>query len=502
MDSPRSISRAEWLIGLLLGLLEVIVVATLAIVLTTNGYGAGVRSVSPVGLALVLLGTYSLAMVLFGRHVSLGAARLIGLAAGLVLTLGVLRFTVYPGYAPADLTWLAHLGRDLWRLTTGLSPALTGLIFCLLCWWLGLNLASEPLRPDRVLAIARAALFGLIAAFLIAGAALDVPAVRAALARSIPLAFVCALAALSLARLETVRADARARGGSAPTRLPWIGTTIVTTGILLLLALVAGQVLGLGYLRTLLTVATTLANLLARVLYLFLLAFSYMVFFLLTPLIWLIRHALGRAQQPQPQPDTNPSPFERLQHDTTRGIPVWLILGMNGLFVTVVVSGAVVVLYRALRRYRSRQHTMEVIEERESVWSADLLLAGLRNAFAARWRHRPRGPSRAPRRHAAQSVREVYAEVCAAAAAHGLPRLPAETPTEYAARLCQAWPEAEGYWVVLTEAYRRVRYGGITPSPGEWRAVEAGWRQLRQRWEAGSLTDARDARVVPATGGD
>jgi hypothetical protein len=499
MDSTRSISRADWLIGLLLGLLEVTVVSAFAIVLSTNVYGAGVRAISPIGLAVILLGTYGMAMLLFARSVPLTTSRLIGLATGLVLTLGVLRATVYRGYAPADITWVGAIGHDLWHLTAHFSPALTNLVFGLLCWWLGVNLATESFATERVLAIVRVAVVVLIGAFLIAGGALHAPTARDALARAVPLAFVWSLLALSLARLETVRKDATARTGSPPDRLPWIGTTLVTTGLLLIVALIVGQLLGLGFLGVLLADANALAGLLGRALYLVLLVFSYVIFFLLGPVIWLIRHAAGRGQQQQQQTNTNQSPFDQIAHDTSGGLPGWIVLGLNALFVGVVVIGALWVLYRALRRYRSMRRTVDVVEERESLWSKDLLLAGLRGAFARRRQARQRPPRPRERARTAETVREVYARVCAAAAEHGLPRLPAETPSEYAVRLSEMWPDAEGYWTVLTEAYRRVRYGGITPTAGEWRAVEAGWQQLRQRWAEGTLPSART--TVPASSG-
>ncbi len=501
MDSPRSISRADWLIGLLLGLLEVTVVATFGIVVTTNAYGAGARGVAPVGLAVILLGTYGMAMVLFARSLPLTTARMIGGATGLVLTLGVLRATVYRGYRIADVTWVAALGRDVWHMTAGISPALTGLVFCLLCWWLGVNLASESFGTDRAFAIVRVAIVGLIASFVVAGDAFQVPAVRDALARAVPLAFIWALFALSFARLETVRKDAVARTGSSPTRVPWIGTTVATTGILFVAALIAGQLLGLGFLSTLMRDANGLASLLGRLLYFVLLAFSYVVFFLLTPVIWLARHAFGRGQPPQQQTDTNPSPLDQLQHDTNGGIPGWIVLGLNGLLVAAVVIGVLWLLFRALRRYRSMHRTVEVVEERESLWSKEMLFAGLRRALANRRRvtHAATRPRR--RDGAAPSVREVYAQVCIAAAEHGLPRQLAETPSEYAVRLCAAWPDAEGYWTVLTEAYRRARYGGITPSVGEWRAVDAGWQQLRERWAAGTLPSVQTTTPVASNKG-
>lgn len=487
MDSPRSISRSDWLIGLLLGLLEVTVVATFGIVVTTNAYGAGGGGVTPIGLAVILLGTYGMAMLLFSRSLPLTTARMIGGATGLVLTLGVLRTTVYRSYRIADVTWVAALGRDIWHMAAGISPALTGLVFCLLCWWLGVNLASESFGTDRAFAIVRVAIGGLIASFVVAGDTFQAPAVRDALARAVPLAFVWALFALSLARLETVRKDAVARTGSSPTRIPWIGTTVATTGILFVAALIAGQLLGLGFLSTLMRDANGLASLLGDLLYFVLLAFSYVVFFLLTPVIWLAHHVFSRTQPPQQQTNTNPSPLDRLQHNTNGGIPGWIVLGLNGLLVAAVVIGVLWLLFRALRRYRTMHRTVEVVEERESLWSKEMLFAGLRRALANRRRiaHAAARPRR--RGSAAQSVREVYAQICIAAAEHGLPRQLAETPSEYAVRLAAAWPDAEGYWTVLTEAYRRARYGGITPSVGEWHAVEAGWQQLRERWAAGTL---------------
>jgi hypothetical protein len=499
MDSPRSISHADWLIGLLLSCLEVTVLTPLTIIVATTAYGTNAPRVPAIGFAAILLGTYVVASLLFARAIPLPTARLISLAVGLLLTFGVVRLTIYRGSGLFSFAWPGDLGHDLWHLRAGISPALTGLFFCLACWWLGVNLASESFTTERTLTIVRLALIGFIAAFVMSGAAPTVPAARDALAAAVPLAFVFALLALSLARLEMVRHDASVRTGNPPPRAPWIGMTLVVTGFLLVLALVARQLLGLGFLGTLVADATIITDLLDKVLYLILLVISYVGFFLLRPLTWLLHRAAGR--QPPQQPDRNQSPLDRLQQPTGGGGPGWIVLSLNGLLIVALVLGILWLLYRALRRYRTLHRTVEVTEERESIWSKELLLAGVRRPWA-RWGKRAVAPTR-PRRldTSGQSVRAVYAQVCAAVAEHGLPRHSAETPSEYAVRLCVAWPDAEGYWTVLTETYRRVRYGGIAPSAGEWRAVEAGWQQLRQRWAEGTLASApANASVVVQRG--
>lgn len=481
MNSSRLISRADWLIGLLLGLLEVAVIAPCAIVLTTMIYGASARSVPALGVAVMLVGGYSSTRFLLAKARRLVMVRLGILAAGIVVALGALRLTIDQNHWLTDVTWLGDLFADLRHFATGISPQLTGLGIYLFCWWLGARLATEPLSSERVLETVQTWAVVLILAFVLAGNVFAVPAVRTALARAVPLAFVFALFALALSRFAIVQKETRTSSHRVSVRLPWLGTVVAVTGGVLVIALVVEQLLGFRSLDALLRGATVAVRLLNRLLSFVLLAFASVIFFVLTPLIHLgqrfFRHSPSVERQ---EVRRRPPALDQVHHAIQQHLPAWIVSGLNLLVAAALIVGLSWLLLGSLRRYRTMPRTTESVEEHESLWSRDLVLNRLRNVLPRR-RPRHRVPTPMQRAREPQSVRAVYAAICVEAAEHGLPRQPAETPNEFAVRLRATWPDEAEYWTAVTAAYCQVRYEGGTPSLAEWRRIKATWQRLYRR---------------------
>lgn len=119
-------------------------------------------------------------------------------------------------------------------------------------------------------------------------------------------------------------------------------------------------------------------------------------------------------------------------------------------------------------------------------------------AFAARDSERSRtitGPDEAPglgrrlldrlgllqRWRAAASVRRIYRQMCATAAAAGYPRSGSETPYEYLSTLARVWPEPAADTRLITEAFIRVRYGEVPETDEELESLRAAWRRLEMQ---------------------
>jgi hypothetical protein len=81
---------------------------------------------------------------------------------------------------------------------------------------------------------------------------------------------------------------------------------------------------------------------------------------------------------------------------------------------------------------------------------------------------------------AAASVRRIYAQMGATAAAHGYPRAQAQTPYEYQALLQQLWPAGLPEIARITQAYVRVRYGEAPETAAELDEIKAAWAKLAQ----------------------
>lgn len=79
---------------------------------------------------------------------------------------------------------------------------------------------------------------------------------------------------------------------------------------------------------------------------------------------------------------------------------------------------------------------------------------------------------------AAASVKRIYQQMCAVAAANGFPRLEVETPYEYLPTLSQVWPEHASESRLITEAFVLVRYGEVPETKEELDRIKQAWARL------------------------
>lgn len=147
----------------------------------------------------------------------------------------------------------------------------------------------------------------------------------------------------------------------------------------------------------------------------------------------------------------------------------WLVV-MRWVVVLLVVVVALVMLARLLRRYTDLRRERAFTEVRTMLDARDILGGTLRRLLDA-FRRPASSASQAATNDLAQgSVRRVYRDTLAAAAASGRARGPAETPAEYQQRIARndglrppPSPEVAEALANLTRAYEQARYGGATP---------------------------------------
>jgi len=96
---------------------------------------------------------------------------------------------------------------------------------------------------------------------------------------------------------------------------------------------------------------------------------------------------------------------------------------------------------------------------------------------------------------AATSIRQLYRQMCNAAADYGYPRAVSETPYEYLQTLGQLWPENVTEVHLLTEAYVRVHYGEFPEDLQELTNLRAAWKTLESRPVALRHDDSQEQRI-------
>ncbi len=216
---------------------------------------------------------------------------------------------------------------------------------------------------------------------------------------------------------------------------------------------------------------------------------ALVVWLLYSGYLWLARlFQTGPTEPPAEESALPPSYAEQLPElNLTPGTPPALPEGLGVILAALLL--AVLVIYVIVRAWRRRSHpryTATAVEEREYVWSADLLLERWRGLF----------DGLAPRRRAAlfaealdlanprHRIRQAYRLLLLNARERGLARRRGQTVTNYRDALAQAVPPAQEALDILSAAYLYARYAPSEPPDAlvqeAQRASEATVEQLVQ----------------------
>ncbi len=469
----------------------------------------------PWALLVILIGAYSLARWRTNHTLLKGwAVAAIGVG-GLVTLLLVWYLRLYhTSGAFWQPNWLNALFQDV-QSGSGHIGAVFGLLILLaLLWWRGLLLGRGKIESDQMSQNFKGGFGVLVVALLLTGTA--VPSARSALAVQLGLVLpeflFVGLAGLSLARLAEIRRARRAHGNTQadPTR-SWIIAMLVLSGALVLLTLVVEQAFSYQTLLGAVSALQPVWNTIGTVLEWVVIGLSFVLYWIISSLVHLVRALFGVGSQNQNTPPS-PSPVRpKLPPHTNPGnIPSeWLTVG-RWVLIALGIMIALVVLLRVLRAFAAWRQSDEAEEERESLGATRMLRAQLRALLAnlaARFQRQPAGREQGT--DARQGVRALYRRVLRQAAAQGMGRRLPETPHEFAQRLLPelAAPPQEGAVPPgqqpshasaeaplrqqqergmrelnrLTTAYEQTRYGEQEPPPEHIRTLTEDTERLLRR---------------------
>lgn len=426
-------------------------------------------------LLLVMLVPFNLSRFMSLVEVPLDRQRKVMWIAFLLTFIVSLRALLYDAPWPWSLSWLVELASHFTTFGNPYWGRDLGLFFLIVVvWWRGIGLTARRVEVNEV--GLRLRVGGLILAPVVILLGL-LPSATAA-TPFVLLFFLTGLMAVALTRAEEIALKQTDR--SYPMQPRWVAIIFLTSLAVVLAAGLVGLALsgrGLsGFVRWLgplwdglfftgMIVVTTV---------------TFLLLFLLQPLVWLARHfftLFGEvANLPDPEetiPEVGTSEPGELFTLLTRPDPA-LLLWINRIALVLVVTVALLLLYVALRRYfRWRQMALDAEEGLAAAplaeWQSPDLARRLLQRLG-RWR----------RRRAAATVRRLYQEMCREAEGRGFARAPSETPYEYLPELEQAWPEGTEELHLITEAYVRIRYGELPETREEVRAIQDAWHRLEQ----------------------
>jgi hypothetical protein len=419
--------------------------------------------------ALVLLG--ALCTQALGRRAARGrGARLAVVGMGVLAVLIAVRLDQYPGSGLVD--WLGQLVTSLALVLGQTSAPAFAFGLGLFLWWRGVHLGSQmPTYPDVENAFRWG--IGLLVGFALMMALTTRPSNLPALeAQTTPFVvgfFFVSLLTLALGRLESLRSRTRALRVNGQ----WLGVLIGVAGLIVLVALLLGQLVSFNLL---ILVTRPLFDLLGWILlvliYIVVIPLAYVVQLLVYALLSLLRPNAGQKPPEPPQPADIDNVLQRLFN---QGVPADLQLVLKAAGATLVLAVALLIIARAVTRWRPASADADATdEERESLWEAgrlrSLLLSWLRNLFR---RRAPVSPAAAdaPVTTAASlslsqavSVRELYRELLRLGESAGAHRALATTPLEHQPAL-QGTLEPEETVTHLTAAYVEERYADRRSPP-------------------------------------
>jgi hypothetical protein len=463
---------AELLLPVLVAALQAATAAPLIHLLGTGAFAMDAADVPwPPALAIDGLIAY------WSTHVLARGGRSLTVARVLTLLFWVLTTAVWIG-------WQYGTDRDDWTSRAPLFAA----VLAAIAWWRGLGAGSdpEPFRPAALRRLTQLAWVALTVELVIAALGHGRAASDALTSGrvAVPVAMVSGLLAVAAGEIEQARRTAIRRGGRAPGRGAWLAFAGAATLAIVIVALVIGGLIGQDAWHILAWPIVSGLWLLSQALLYALIAFAFLVFLIIYPLIWLIRYLLNGGEPPK-RPEAMPAPTnfnqfaDRAQHGASPALLDALRIGL----IAVVIIVCAIVLLRALRRYRGIDQDEEADEARESLWSRDLARAQLRGLFS-----RKRAARATPKIDLTKepaSVREAFLMLAVLADRDEIGRLPAESATDFAVRLARTWPDTATPVADLTERYLRVRYGEQRDEL-DISAARSAWRAIWQRRSGGA----------------
>ncbi|MDQ7842752.1 MAG: DUF4129 domain-containing protein [Armatimonadota bacterium] len=431
------------------------------VLLATGGfYGPASAPLLPPGAALLLLaGGFVAVRLVSGRPWALATVRAVVVGTGLVFGLGAVKMAHYPAAPVYDLRWVATLLQAAHDALPVILPPVMGALLATLLWWRGIVLGEREFTHFEVERAFRRGVgwtVTFVILFVIYGDARGF--VPAASAPGYLLGFFsCGLVLLAVTRLLEIWRENQAEAAQAlAANRHWLLLLVGVVGMILSGAALLSGLLNVRFRPVVLSWLRPLAPV-VEVLFLTLFAVALVVakviIFVLSRLPW-------RPVRFDPQ-GTLQQPLSALLRELPPRVVSGARWGVVFLVIVALIALVAVAIVRARRRPRRADE-----DERESVWDARAVLAGMGRAWRSLWerRHAVAGEADHP---AVGALRTIYRELLRIGRGLGTPRNPAETPYEYRPRLRAALPSTATEIAFLTEAYVRARYSPSLPSDQE-----------------------------------
>ncbi len=475
-DLLRSLDWRLELLGIFLVLAEsALVYLVTGLLLVDRSLGAHVLPAWIV--VLVMLVAYLVPRVLDEWRV--WGARYESLMGGaIVVTLLIaVKAGAFPGIAVWDVAWLRQAMRAIALLDNEAVRPVWGIVALVAwAWWRGRTRDLPSVDSAYLMLRAGSAILALlIVVILVASDAGD--EVRQRLSAATVSFYVCALAAIGMARLKL-----EGFRTSSPLGPRWLATFVAPILTVLGIAILGAGIFSRQFLDTVLWMLSPLLLVLNLVFQAVILIMAVLAYIILTPVVWLIgtREPISRTVATPGLVDHSGELDQLAGRAVDVPDPIRYLVG--GLVLLALLSLLTKFVFRRRRRERA-----PVEEERESVLDWDDVLGALGARLRSLFR-RDRAEAVDPLAHLrgdprwqhTLAIREAWRRLERRGAELGRGRRPAETADEYrpgiSARLDSGL--AGPAIATMTDRYRDARYSGEPATAADAAAVERAWQDI------------------------
>lgn len=291
---------------------------------------------------------------------------------------------------------------------------------------------------------------------------------------------IAGLLVLALLAVAEVFSSERWRGGRMPSLnrywLMAVGTVVL---VILAAGLLLGQLLSPKAVMGMLRLISPVLRVIGLILFYIGAVLFYILFLLVSPLINYLLRRMGREELPPFLLRRIPEEIEKTEPQI-RALSPEAQNALRILFLVGLVLVIVVMFVLAWRRRRRAQGQGDIIEEREFIWSKELILAQLRDLLR---RKRPR-PRAAPYLDLSQlgdtrrAIRLLYQRLLDLARSLGHPRPPGTTPLAYQQLLAGLVPTEMGALGEFTTLYILARYAADEPTARQVENAQSAYRRV------------------------
>jgi hypothetical protein len=400
------------------------------------------------------------------------------LVGGLLLSIGLfLRYHVYQTAGFPIVGWIVEMVREITDPLAVMPGGWVTVMALVYLWARGIQLGRRSLSPESVGLSFRAGVVILAVAALLFGLYGDEN-----LSGFVAPYFFFALIAVALSRVEeasSLSERSQERFGGF-----WIGSTVVSVAVLMLMSMAVALLFYGGALRWLLRLLSPLLFLVQITLA----ALGVLLLMLFEAILSLFAVDLtdvGRAlQEVMARLGALASDLQALSGPpggSERSVFLAVVQFVSSMAIPIAIVILVLVLtwWRVQRSRRDRGN-----EVRESIFSAGALG---RNLLAALQSGRDRLGQLVglvdrfglgTRLLSAITIRRIYINMVRLATKAGYPRLRSQTPYEYLETLHQALPGREADAALITEAYVGAHYGQVPDTAEELRRIRECWERV------------------------